>query len=317
MVRDTPFDTMEEVAAYVGGDTIECLECGKHFRMITGKHLQLKHGMTQDEYRERWGLPKTLGLATADLKSARAAQTRQMHADGILSSDHLPTASDPQTRRPMTPKVPATRRAHSDMVRQLRPGDHAKLPAGAKRADGRDSERAREYQRALRAMRAGDNSPMREYIRRYSGELGGRFYTIAEEQTIRELHAEFSAAEIGYALGRSASSVAGKIRELGLPAKVAPWAPNDDDFLRVNYLERGAEWVAAQLGRTDESVRARASALRVRGKIGRPDGAVDGTGSYIHLRVTPDTKSRWIRESRAAGIRLAEWIILRVERSDR
>jgi hypothetical protein len=35
--------------------------------------------------------------------------------------------------------------------------------------------------------------------------------------------------------------------------------------------------------------------------------------ALIHLRVPAATKARWVRESRAAGMRLTEWIVKRVE----
>lgn len=35
--------------------------------------------------------------------------------------------------------------------------------------------------------------------------------------------------------------------------------------------------------------------------------------SLIHLRVPAATKARWVRESRAAGMRLTDWIVQRVE----
>lgn len=35
--------------------------------------------------------------------------------------------------------------------------------------------------------------------------------------------------------------------------------------------------------------------------------------ALIHLRVPAATKARWVRESRAAGMRLADWIVQRVE----
>ena len=36
------------------------------------------------------------------------------------------------------------------------------------------------------------------------------------------------------------------------------------------------------------------------------------TDSLIHLRVPAATKARWVRESRAAGMRLTDWIAARV-----
>lgn len=35
--------------------------------------------------------------------------------------------------------------------------------------------------------------------------------------------------------------------------------------------------------------------------------------ALIHLRVTAATKARWVRESRAAGMRLTDWVMQRVE----
>ena len=35
--------------------------------------------------------------------------------------------------------------------------------------------------------------------------------------------------------------------------------------------------------------------------------------ALIHMRVPAATKARWVRESRAAGMRLTDWIVQRVE----
>ena len=39
----------------------------------------------------------------------------------------------------------------------------------------------------------------------------------------------------------------------------------------------------------------------------------EGGDALIHLRVSPALKGRWVRESRAAGMKLTDWIIQRVE----
>ena len=36
--------------------------------------------------------------------------------------------------------------------------------------------------------------------------------------------------------------------------------------------------------------------------------------ALIHLRVPAELKARWVRESRAAGMRLTDWVLSRVER---
>lgn len=142
-MRNAPFETMEEIAAYVGGESIECLECGKHFQIISGKHLRFSHGMNQDEYRDKWGIPRTLALATPAFRAQKREQLLAQVASGVLTYDHLATASEPQNRAPMTPKTAATRAAHSALVKKLRPGDHSKRAPGAKRSDGRCSPRQR------------------------------------------------------------------------------------------------------------------------------------------------------------------------------
>lgn len=42
----------------------------------------------------------------------------------------------------------------------------------------------------------------------------------------------------------------------------------------------------------------------------------EGREALVHLRVPAATKARWVRDSRAAGQRLTDWIIERVERSE-
>ncbi|MDY0105322.1 MAG: hypothetical protein RBS27_01510 [Giesbergeria sp.] len=39
--------------------------------------------------------------------------------------------------------------------------------------------------------------------------------------------------------------------------------------------------------------------------------------AIIHLSVPATTKARWVRESRAAGMRLTDWIVQRVERKEK
>lgn len=40
----------------------------------------------------------------------------------------------------------------------------------------------------------------------------------------------------------------------------------------------------------------------------------DDSSAVIHLRVAAITKARWVRASRAAGMRLTDWIIEHVDR---
>lgn len=45
----------------------------------------------------------------------------------------------------------------------------------------------------------------------------------------------------------------------------------------------------------------------------QPDRQSEGGDALVHLRVPAALKGRWVRESRAAGMRLTDWIISRVE----
>jgi predicted transcriptional regulator len=61
-----PFQTLEEVRAYLAGDSITCLVCGAVMHKLP-KHLKDIHGMTSDDYRCRFGIPfgRSLTSATA------------------------------------------------------------------------------------------------------------------------------------------------------------------------------------------------------------------------------------------------------------
>ena len=63
------FRTRQEVERYFGGKTIKCLLCGGRFRRLGG-HLSVKHGMSVDDYRSRFGLPWSRGLTSAASSAA-------------------------------------------------------------------------------------------------------------------------------------------------------------------------------------------------------------------------------------------------------
>jgi predicted transcriptional regulator len=65
--------TAEEVKAYFAGDLITCLLCGKSFQTLA-RHLRMIHGVSGDQYRERYGLPFRLGLASAKARAEHSAR---------------------------------------------------------------------------------------------------------------------------------------------------------------------------------------------------------------------------------------------------
>jgi len=64
-----PFQTMDEIRAYVSGNRIQCLVCGKYFRRLQFKHLTV-HDMTADDYREAFGIPWNTSLTSAPSRDA-------------------------------------------------------------------------------------------------------------------------------------------------------------------------------------------------------------------------------------------------------
>jgi len=63
--KERPFESREEVLAYLEGTRIACLLCGKLFRKLGGAHLRCIHGVTEDEYRETYRIPWTYGLCAS------------------------------------------------------------------------------------------------------------------------------------------------------------------------------------------------------------------------------------------------------------
>ena len=56
---------------------ITCLECGRSFKSISRKHLE-SHGLTPDEYREKWGYPKRSPLSCRETAQARSKRMKDM-----------------------------------------------------------------------------------------------------------------------------------------------------------------------------------------------------------------------------------------------
>jgi predicted transcriptional regulator len=55
---------------------LTCLEDGQHFKSMRG-HLWAQHGMTPDQYREKWGLSADYPMVAPDYAKARSELARQ------------------------------------------------------------------------------------------------------------------------------------------------------------------------------------------------------------------------------------------------
>ena len=94
------FKSLDEVRAYVSGETIQCLVCGKHLRRLQFKHLE-SHGMTADDYRERFGIPWNTSLTSAP---SRAATGKSVSPERIEAFKQVRKTRG-TTRRPSAPAV--------------------------------------------------------------------------------------------------------------------------------------------------------------------------------------------------------------------
>ena len=73
----------EEVAATklspansIQNDKVICLECGAECRQLTSRHL-VSHGMSQKEYRKKYGFPMRTPLAANSLTKARSKAAKK------------------------------------------------------------------------------------------------------------------------------------------------------------------------------------------------------------------------------------------------
>ena len=82
MGSDGASDTQETAATINPNDSIKersvaCLECGMIFKVLTQKHI-LKHGLTTDEYRAKYGFKKGAPLVSKKLQRERRKKMKDM-----------------------------------------------------------------------------------------------------------------------------------------------------------------------------------------------------------------------------------------------
>jgi predicted transcriptional regulator len=56
---------------------VVCLDCGWRGKALT-RHVQAKHGLKENEYRARWGLPSTHRLSATAYSKQRSAWVKQL-----------------------------------------------------------------------------------------------------------------------------------------------------------------------------------------------------------------------------------------------
>lgn len=130
-------------------DSTTCRVCGRQFTFLGG-HIRRAHGVTADEYRTEFDLPAGLPLASQEYRDKRRAVIERLQAVGALTYEHLYSATEAARTAGRGHVTAETRSQRAENARKI---THATLPPGAKRADGRDADHAREYQRDYRARK--------------------------------------------------------------------------------------------------------------------------------------------------------------------
>jgi predicted transcriptional regulator len=70
-------DPAVPVGKSVFRDHIVCLECGNRFSTLK-RHIRTEHGLTPEEYRQRFGLGLLYPLVAADYAERRSAMAKQL-----------------------------------------------------------------------------------------------------------------------------------------------------------------------------------------------------------------------------------------------
>ncbi len=67
----------EDARKSIKEKSVTCLECGKSFKILTKRHLA-QHGLTSEEYREKYGLKKGTALVCKALQRERRKKMAEM-----------------------------------------------------------------------------------------------------------------------------------------------------------------------------------------------------------------------------------------------
>lgn len=109
-----------------------CLECGKRFAFLP-PHLGRAHGMTSDDYRDRFNIPAGMPLAGTEYRALHREKIRRLQRDGTLDYSHLPDAEKAARRAGRGDKRDFDRRSQAEIMKHVNDSGQAyrKKKAGA------------------------------------------------------------------------------------------------------------------------------------------------------------------------------------------
>jgi len=115
-----PFQTMAEILDYLGCDVIECLMCGRRLTVLS-PHLRARHSMCADDYRLKFGIPFSYGLAGQGFCQRSRERMLALYESGAISA---PDADEVRGRfkniGTKRPALPAVRRANIEKLMRTR-----------------------------------------------------------------------------------------------------------------------------------------------------------------------------------------------------
>jgi hypothetical protein len=87
---ESPFLTIDALHDYFSQSRITCLLCGRKMHVL-GKHLVSVHGVTSDQYREKYGIPWSYGLCSPSAANnySKALKKRIESGDTSLADSEL------------------------------------------------------------------------------------------------------------------------------------------------------------------------------------------------------------------------------------
>ena len=96
-------------------DHIVCLEDGQKLKTLK-RHLQASHGMTPDNYRQKWGLPASYPMVAPNYTSVRSGLAKQLGL-GQRPASPAPTNLAETSQQPEPPAEPPVTRGRARRAR--------------------------------------------------------------------------------------------------------------------------------------------------------------------------------------------------------
>lgn len=118
--KSKPFATIDEIKAYLDGDKVTCLLCGREYTALGG-HITTKHDMTSDDYRELFGIPYSYGLAGKPFRENVGKRIKRLRKEGrVPPQPSLKTMKKMwQARKNRRPLTVATRQESRQKLLQF------------------------------------------------------------------------------------------------------------------------------------------------------------------------------------------------------